>query len=64
MKTLRNCFLMLVPLALAGSTCAEETNEVGSISSRIHISAFADIQSSYWARGENASGELGIALPL
>ena len=51
MKTLRNCFLMLVPLALAGSTCAEETNEVESISSRIHFSAFADIQSSYWARG-------------
>ena len=51
MKTLRNCFLTLAPLALAVSACAAETNDAGSVSSRIHFSAFADIQSSDWARG-------------
>ena len=38
-------------LALAVSARAAETNDAGSGSSRIHFSAFADIQSSYWARG-------------
>lgn len=42
----------VAPLLVAASAFASDTNEVAaSQASRLHFSAFADVQSSYWARG-------------